>query len=76
MEFARRLEKITPEDPEVRFGIAKFSLVTGNRPEFYRALEGAVKFGGLPMREKIATEPMFQQIQAEPDFQKLIKLPQ
>jgi tetratricopeptide (TPR) repeat protein len=76
MEFARRLEKITPEDPEVRFGIAKFSLVTGNRPEFYRAREGAVKFGGLPMREKIATEPMFQQIQAEPDFQKLIKLPQ
>ena len=73
MEYARRLERITPEDPEVKFGLAKFSLVMGNRPDFYRALGEAVKYGGLPMREKIAAEPMFQQIQAEPDFQKLVK---
>jgi tetratricopeptide (TPR) repeat protein len=73
LEYAKKLEKITPEDPEVRFGLAKFNMVVGNRPEFYRALGEAVKYGGLPMREKIATEPMFQQIQAEPDFQKLIK---
>lgn len=73
MEYAKRLEKITPEDPEVKFGLAKFSMVMGNRPDFYRALGDAVKYGGLPMREKIATEPMFQQVQAEPDFQKLVK---
>jgi hypothetical protein len=48
-------------------------MVMGNRPDFYRALGEAVKYGGLPMREKIATEPMFQQVQAEPDFQKLVK---
>ena len=73
LEYAKRLEKVTPEDPEVKFGLAKFSMVMGNRPDFYRALGDAVKYGGLPMREKIATEPMFQQIQAEPDFQKLVK---
>ena len=73
LEYARRLEKITPEDPEVKFGLAKFSMVVGNRPDFYRALGEAVKYGGLPMREKIAMEPMFQQVQAEPDFQKLVK---
>ena len=48
-------------------------MLTGNRPEFYKMLEGAVKLGGLPMRERIATEPMFQQIQSEPEFQKLVK---
>jgi len=57
----------------VKYGLAKFIMLTGNRLEFYKMLEGAVKLGGLPMRERIATEPMFQQIQSEPEFQKLVK---
>jgi hypothetical protein len=32
-----------------------------------------VKYGGLPMRERIATEPMFQQIHGEPEFQNLVR---
>jgi hypothetical protein len=36
-------------------------------------LEESVRLGGLPMRERIATEPMFQQIQGEPEFQKLVR---
>jgi len=73
LEYARRLEKVVPEDAEVKFGMGKFYMVIGNRPEFYRTLADAVKYGGLPMREKIASEPMFQQVQAEPEFQKLVK---
>ena len=73
LEYGRKLEKLTPQDPEVKYGLAKFIMLTGNRLEFYKMLEGAVKLGGLPMRERIATEPMFQQIQSEPEFQKLVK---
>ena len=73
LEYGRKLEKVTPGDPEVKYGIAKFVMLTGNRTEFYRMLGESVKYGGLPMRERIATEPMFQQIQGEPEFQKLIR---
>lgn len=73
LEYGRKLEKLTPQDPEVKYGLAKFVMLTGNRPEFYKMLEEAVKFGGLPMRERIATEPMFQQIQGEQEFQKLVR---
>ena len=73
LEYGRKLEKLTPQDAEVKYGLAKFVMLTGNRPEFYKMLEEAVKFGGLPMRERIATEPMFQQIQGEPEFQKLVR---
>jgi Tfp pilus assembly protein PilF len=73
LEYGRKLERVTPEDPEVKYGIAKFVMLTGNRAEFYRMLGESVKYGGLPMRERIASEPMFQQIQGEPDFQKLVR---
>ena len=73
LEYGRKLEKVTPEDPEVKYGIAKFVMLTGNRAEFYRMLGESVKYGGLPMRERIASEPMFQQIQGEPEFQKLVR---
>ena len=73
LEYGRRLEKLTPQDPEVKFGLAKFVMLTGNRAEFYKLLDETVKLGGLPMRERIATEPMFQQIQGEPEFQKLAR---
>jgi tetratricopeptide (TPR) repeat protein len=72
IEYGRRLEKILPDDAEVKLGIAKFFMVSGKRPEFYQYLREAIRLGGLPMREKAASEPMFQQIQGEPDFQKLI----
>jgi hypothetical protein len=64
---------VTPQDPEVKYGLAKFVMLTGNRAEFYKMLEDSVRLGGLPMRERIATEPMFQQIQGEPEFQKLVR---
>ena len=64
---------MSPEDPDLKLGLAKFYMVAGNRAEFYRMIKEAVRLGGLPMREKIVTEPMFQQIQAEPDFQSLIR---
>ena len=64
---------MTPQDPEVKYGLAKFVMLTGNRAEFYKMLEESVRLGGLPMRERIATEPMFQQIQGEAEFQKLVK---
>ena len=73
LEYGRKLEKVTPQDPEVKYGLAKFVMLTGNRAEFYKLLEETVKLGGLPMRERIAAEPMFQQIQAEPEFQKLVR---
>jgi Tfp pilus assembly protein PilF len=73
LEYGRKLERVTPQDPEVKYGLAKFVMLTGNRAEFYKLLDETVKLGGLPMRERIATEPMFQQIQAEPEFQKLIR---
>jgi Tfp pilus assembly protein PilF len=73
LEYGRKLEKVTPQDPEVKYGLAKFVMLTGNRAEFYKMLEDSVRLGGLPMRERIATEPMFQQIQGEPEFQKLVR---
>ncbi len=73
LEYGRKQERVTPEDPEVKYGIAKFVMLTGNRVEFYRMLGESVKYGGLPMRERIASEPMFQQIQGEPEFQKLVR---
>jgi hypothetical protein len=73
LEYGRKLEKVTPQDPEVKYGLAKFVMLTGNRVEFYKMLEESVRLGGLPMRERIATEPMFQQIHSEPEFQKLVR---
>jgi len=73
IEYGRRLEKILPDDAELKLGMAKFFMVSGKRPEFYQYLKEAIRFGGLPMREKVGSEPMFQQIQGEPDFQKLIQ---
>lgn len=73
LEYGRKLDRVTPQDPEVKYGLAKFTMLTGNRPEFYKLLEEAVKLGGLPMRERIAVEPMFQQIQGEQEFQKLVR---
>ena len=73
LEYGKRLEKVSPEDPDLKLGLAKFYMAAGNRAEFYRMIKEAVRLGGLPMREKIVTEPMFQQIQAEPDFQSLIR---
>jgi Tfp pilus assembly protein PilF len=73
LEYGRKLEKVTPQDPEVKYGLAKFVMLTGNRAEFYKMLEESVRLGGLPMRERIATEPMFQQVQGEPEFQKLVR---
>ena len=73
LEYGKRLEKVSPEDPDLKLGLAKFYMAAGNRAEFYRMIKEAVRLGGLPMREKIVTEPMFQQIQAEPDFQSLVR---
>ncbi len=73
IEYGKRLEKLVPEDAEVKLGMAKFYMVSGNRAEFYKSMKEAVRTGGLPMREKISAEPIFQQIQAEPDFQGLIR---
>ena len=73
IEYGKKLQKITPEDAEVKFGMAKFYIATGNRLEFYKSLQEAIRFGGLPIREKVAIEPIFQQIQSEPEFQKLIR---
>ena len=76
IEYGKRLEKLVPEDAEVKLGMAKFYIATGNRVDFYKNLREAIRLGGLPMREKVANEPIFQQIQSEPDFQKLIRASQ
>jgi len=73
--YGRKLEKLAPEDAEVKFGLAKFSLVMGNRVEFYKLLKDVIRLGGLPMREKVANEPLFQRIVSEPDFQATIHPP-
>jgi tetratricopeptide (TPR) repeat protein len=73
IEYGKKLEKLVPEDAEVKYGMAKFYMAIGNRVEFYKLLKDAIRFGGLPMREKVAIEPIFQQIQSDPDFQKLIR---
>jgi tetratricopeptide (TPR) repeat protein len=76
IEYGKKLEKLVPEDAEVKLGMAKFYMATGNRVDFYKNLREAIRIGGLPMREKVAIEPIFQQIQSEPDFQKLIRASQ
>ncbi len=76
IEYGKKLEKLVPEDAEVKLGMAKFYMATGNRVDFYKNLREAIRLGGLPMREKVATEPIFQQLQSEPDFQKLIRASQ
>jgi len=73
IEYGRKLEKILPEDAELKLGMAKFFMVSGKRADFYQYLKDAIRLGGLPMREKAGSEPMFQQIQGEPDFRKLIQ---
>jgi len=69
IEYGKRLEKLAPEDADLKLGMAKFYMAIGNRSEFYRYLKDAIRLGGLPMREKIAAEPMFQKIQGESEFQ-------
>jgi tetratricopeptide (TPR) repeat protein len=76
IDYGKKLEKLVPEDAEVKLGMAKFYMATGNRGDFYKYLREAIRHGGLPMREKVAIEPIFQQIQGEPDFQKLIRASQ
>jgi tetratricopeptide (TPR) repeat protein len=73
--YGRKLEKLAPEDAEIKFGLAKFSLVMGNRVEFYKLLNDVIRLGGLPMREKAANEPLFQRIISEPDFQSALRPP-
>ena len=73
IEYGKKLEKLVPDDAEVKLGLAKFYMASGNRPDFYKNLKESIRLGGLPMREKIATEAMFQQIQSEPDFQAAIR---
>jgi Tfp pilus assembly protein PilF len=73
IEYGKKLEKLVPDDAEVKLGLAKFYMASGNRPDFYKYLKESIRLGGLPMREKIATEAMFQQIQSEPDFQAAIR---
>jgi len=73
IEYGKKLEKLVPDDAEVKLGLAKFYMASGNRPDFYKYLKESIRLGGLPMREKIATEAMFQQIQSEPDFQTAIR---
>ena len=73
IEYGKKLEKLVPDDAEVKLGLAKFYMASGNRPDFYKYLKESIRLGGLPMREKIATEAMFQQIQTEPDFQTAIR---
>ena len=75
LEYGRKLERLAPEDAEVKLGLAKFSLVMGKRTEFYQLLKDAIRLGGLPMREKAANEPLFQQIISEPDFQSALRPP-
>ncbi|MFA9196273.1 MAG: protein O-mannosyl-transferase family [Aliarcobacter sp.] len=75
LEYGRKLERLAPEDAEVKLGLAKFSLVMGKRVEFYQLLKDAIRLGGLPMREKAANEPLFQQIISEPDFQSALRPP-
>jgi Tfp pilus assembly protein PilF len=67
--YGRKLEKIAPDDADLKFGMAKFNMAIGNKSEFYRYLKDAIRFGGLPMREKIAADSMFQKIQGESEFQ-------
>jgi tetratricopeptide (TPR) repeat protein len=76
IEYGKRLEKLSPEDGDLKLGMAKFYMAIGNRSEFYRYLKEAIRFGGLPMREKIAAEGMFQKIQGEPEFQSSLRPPQ
>jgi len=76
IEYGKKLEKLVPEDAEVKLGMAKFFMANGNRLEFYKLLKEAIRLGGLPMREKVSIEPIFQQIQSDPDFQKLIRASQ
>jgi Tfp pilus assembly protein PilF len=73
IEYGKKLEKLVSGDAEVKLGLAKFYMASGNRPDFYKYLKESIRLGGLPMREKIATEAMFQQIQSEPDFQAAIR---
>jgi len=73
IDYGRKLDKLVPEDAEVKLGMAKFYMAAGNRAEFYKFLNEAIHFGGLPMREKVAMEPIFQHVQSESDFQKLIR---
>jgi len=76
IDYGKKLDKLVPEDAEVKLGMAKFYIAVGNRVEFYKFLQDAIRFGGLPMREKVAMEPIFQQVQSESDFQKLIRASQ
>jgi predicted Zn-dependent protease len=69
IEYGKKLEKLSPDDADLKLGMAKFFMAIGNRSEFYRYLKDAIRFGGLPRREKISTEPMFRKIQGESEFQ-------
>ncbi|MFH1066505.1 MAG: DUF2723 domain-containing protein [bacterium] len=74
LELLKRWEKIQPNRPEIPFASAQIFLMDGNMEEFYRVATKAIQFGGLPMKERFASDPQFESLRNQEPFQALFRL--
>jgi predicted Zn-dependent protease len=73
LEMAKQLEKAQPDQWDVPFTIAKYQLITGQRPEAYSNVHRAVMLGGNTAIQAIAHEQIFQQVGGDPAFQQALQ---
>ena len=72
LQVARQWERLEPSNAAVKFALAKFLQVTGDKDGFYSTAREAVRLGGIAMREQIAREPVFSGLRQDPRFRELI----
>ena len=73
LQVALALEKAQPQQWDVPFTIAKYQLITGQRPAAYASLHKAVQLGGNTTLQQIGREQLFQQLANDPAFQQALR---
>ena len=73
LQVALALEKAQPQQWDVPFTIAKYQLITGQRPAAYASLHKAVQLGGNTTLQQIGCEQLFQQLANDPAFQQALR---
>jgi tetratricopeptide (TPR) repeat protein len=73
LQVALALEKAQPQQWDVPFTIAKYQLITGQRPAAYASLHKAVQLGGNTALQQIGREQLFQQLANDSAFQQALR---
>lgn len=69
---ATRLAAIEPNNPDNYLALARAAFLNDDKKAFCSAAAGAIRTGGLPMRELLEKSPLFARWQKDPEFQAAI----